>query len=131
MVCAGGGAEDTCQGDSGGPMVVRKDEKWYIYGVTSYGFKCAEPEAPGVYVRVSAYVDWILENTDDLIVASGVLDGATACMDDTGVSTDVTNSNNNPQNVTPDGASPTTEPVTTQWSKTCRKQMCYYHYLTF
>ena len=119
VVCAGtsAGGKDTCQGDSGGPMVVRKESVWYIYGVTSYGFKCAEPEAPGVYVRVSAYVDWIMANTDNLIVATGVLNGATACSDDTGVMTDGTNSNDNPQNVTPEGEIATTAPVTT-------KQVC-------
>lgn len=36
--------------------------KWVLVGVTSFGYKCALPERPGVYARVTMFVDWI-QNT--------------------------------------------------------------------
>ena len=64
MVCAGftEGGKDSCQGDSGGPLVVPRsssDASAIIYGVVSWGRKCAQPYAPGVYARVAKYLGWI------------------------------------------------------------------------
>ena len=57
MVCAGypEGGQDACQGDSGGPLVV--DDQ--LVGVVSFGNGCAEAGYPGVYARVSSYVDQV------------------------------------------------------------------------
>jgi secreted trypsin-like serine protease len=61
QICAGraGQHKDTCRGDSGGPLVAKNttDERWYLIGITSYGFGCGNN---GVYTRVSSFYNWIL-----------------------------------------------------------------------
>ncbi|NXL61667.1 ENTK Enteropeptidase, partial [Chordeiles acutipennis] len=61
MICAGYdiGGVDSCQGDSGGPLTFEDGNKWFLVGVTSFGHECALPKRPGVYVRVTMFVDWI------------------------------------------------------------------------
>uniref|UniRef100_A0A1S4H878 Peptidase S1 domain-containing protein n=2 Tax=gambiae species complex TaxID=44542 RepID=A0A1S4H878_ANOGA len=64
QLCAGDEEMDTCPGDSGGPLHVMllKDKKLvpFLVGVTSFGKICGVP-APGVYIKVSKFGDWIIE----------------------------------------------------------------------
>ncbi|XP_024915380.1 trypsin [Cynoglossus semilaevis] len=57
MICAGSpyGGKDSCQGDSGGPLICNGK----LMGIVSWGISCANPRYPGVYTKVSNYVDWI------------------------------------------------------------------------
>ena len=60
------GGVDTCQGDSGGPLVCQNSSSspFVVEGITSFGFGCANYGYPGVYTRVSSYVDWIYSVID-------------------------------------------------------------------
>lgn len=49
---------DACQGDSGGPLQYRINDTFYITGVVSFGISCST-SLPGIYTRVSSYIDWI------------------------------------------------------------------------
>lgn len=64
MLCAGGDV-DACQGDSGGPLACQRDvtlklSPFVIWGITSWGDKCAVKNKPGVYTDVANYMHWIL-----------------------------------------------------------------------
>ncbi|GFQ87264.1 serine proteinase stubble [Trichonephila clavata] len=48
------------RGDSGGPLMVeRENGQWVLAGTVSHGIRCADPNLPGVYMRIAAYRPWI------------------------------------------------------------------------
>ncbi|CAG9565381.1 unnamed protein product [Danaus chrysippus] len=63
-ICAGGiNGQDSCEGDSGGALMGRvdADNNWMAIGVVSFGpTPCGVAGWPGVYTRVTAYIDWIV-----------------------------------------------------------------------
>ena len=84
------GGMDSCQGDSGGPVAVRnaEDTDWLLIGITSWGYGCAQDGYPGVYTKVSNYINWIRINTDGCVdpnssQACDASNGIVGCMDET------------------------------------------------
>ncbi|CAF1384571.1 unnamed protein product [Didymodactylos carnosus] len=65
QICAGhiGEGKDTCQGDSGGPLVVKENDKWFLAGITSFGYGCDDG---GVYTKSSAFRTWVTAYTGAL-----------------------------------------------------------------
>lgn len=65
QLCAGGvKGFDSCRGDSGGPLMgidsTTGKPYWFLAGVVSFGpSPCGLQGWPGVYTRMSDYVDWI------------------------------------------------------------------------
>ncbi|XP_062977533.1 transmembrane protease serine 12-like [Elgaria multicarinata webbii] len=73
-LCAGSetGRVDSCQGDSGGPLMCgfQNNAKYYLIGITSYGYGCGRPKLPGIYVNISKYRSWVESKLSKTTTAS-------------------------------------------------------------
>lgn len=72
QMCAGGiKGKDSCTGDSGGPLMkieALNDEppRYYLIGIVSFGMEeCGLHTRPGVYTKMTKYIDWILEHAEN------------------------------------------------------------------
>ncbi|XP_046737946.1 venom serine protease 34-like [Diprion similis] len=65
QICTYTPGKDACQFDSGGPLLWQNpnSRRLFIVGEISYGRACAS-SAPSVNTRITAYLDWILANTE-------------------------------------------------------------------
>ena len=59
--------KDSCQGDSGGPVVYRPDinSNFHQVGLVSFGTRICGIGIPGVYTKISSFLDWIDENLEE------------------------------------------------------------------
>ena len=64
-ICAGHeeGGKDGCGSDSGAGLITNVGGHMILSGVMSGGIRCGKPKQPGIYTRVSKYVQWI----DDVV----------------------------------------------------------------
>lgn len=55
------------QGDSGGGLMCEvEDGRWVLAGIVSWGDMCGTTGRPGVYTKVSSFVDWIEQTTTEV-----------------------------------------------------------------
>ncbi|XP_046961235.1 trypsin CFT-1-like [Vanessa cardui] len=62
QMCAGildQGGRDPCEGDYGGPLL----HNGVVVGISTFGTACGIRGYPGVYSRVSSYINWIQNNS--------------------------------------------------------------------
>ncbi|KAG8283310.1 serine-type endopeptidase activity protein [Homalodisca vitripennis] len=68
VVCAYAPGKDLCRGDSGGPLMMYRmyngTRRVFALGIDSYGKSCLKEGFPGVYTRISEYMEWLIENMD-------------------------------------------------------------------
>ncbi|CAI6351380.1 unnamed protein product [Macrosiphum euphorbiae] len=62
QLCAGIKGRDSCMGDSGGPLIWPKGSQYYLVGVMNFGHLSCGTDIPGVYARVTSFLEWIVEN---------------------------------------------------------------------
>ncbi|XP_026683810.1 CLIP domain-containing serine protease 2-like isoform X1 [Diaphorina citri] len=73
QICVGGKVgKDACKGDSGGPLTWMGSfdsailARNYLIGLVSYGPTCGtKSENPGVYTRMTYFLQWILDHLED------------------------------------------------------------------
>ena len=71
-MCSGGErGRDSCVGDSGSALMITTDvpghlaPNWKLVGIVSFGPSiCGTKNVPGVYSKVSHYIDWIKETVE-------------------------------------------------------------------
>ncbi|XP_071542466.1 venom protease-like [Panulirus ornatus] len=64
QICMREEHQGSCHGDGGSPLNYFSPSvrRYYVAGIVSFGYDCGNPDFPGVYTRVGAYLDWIVEN---------------------------------------------------------------------
>jgi len=64
FLCAANPGRDSCSGDSGGPLIVQNGPgaQWVQAGIVSWGIGCGLAPYPGVYTRVTSFMQWINKN---------------------------------------------------------------------
>lgn len=61
MICAGDKGHAICKGDSGGPLIDAQTKA--LIGIVSASSPRDCVKKPGIYTRVSGYIDWIKQNS--------------------------------------------------------------------
>ena len=65
-----------------GPLLVERNGRYVIAGVTSWGYDCGAQGYPGVYARVTAQLDWIHDSIGGNRTLCEVDDSDAKCIQD-------------------------------------------------
>ncbi|XP_029173024.1 soluble guanylate cyclase 89Db-like [Nylanderia fulva] len=68
MFCSGylEGERDACSGDSGGPLHVKGVHgQLEVIGIVSFGRGCGRRNFPGIYTKVTNYIEWLKDHLDE------------------------------------------------------------------
>ncbi|KRZ96746.1 Transmembrane protease serine 9 [Trichinella sp. T8] len=79
--CAGGsfGGHGICDGDSGGPITCERNGKLVVFGISSgYTGLCGQYGKPGIFTKVSSFLDWIKKTDAELDTAMDMSKGKKA-----------------------------------------------------
>ena len=59
--------KDSCGGDSGGPVVYRPNinSNFHQVGIVSFGSRICGKRIPGVYTKISSFLNWIDDNLEE------------------------------------------------------------------
>ena len=63
----------------GGPLVTPNPDLYELIGVVSWGYGCAQADAPGVYARMTKVLQWISKTTFQSWSACGRCEDPTDC----------------------------------------------------
>ena len=84
QICARGPEnKDSCNGDSGGPLM-RLDlsnGKFELIGITSFGTRACDSLTPGVYTKISKYLDFIRKYITESADSTDYIDTGTNSID--------------------------------------------------
>ena len=59
------GGQDACSGDAGAPLVcLDENDEPVLYGLATWGVGCAYADYPGIYAKMSAFIDWMGNKID-------------------------------------------------------------------
>ena len=67
VFCARKDGGYTCGGDSGGPVVYRPNinSNFHQVGLVSFGSRICGNRIPGVYTKISSFLNWINDNLEE------------------------------------------------------------------
>ncbi|OXA41734.1 Serine proteinase stubble [Folsomia candida] len=63
--------QDPCKGDSGGPLMLKVKNRITQIGIISHGQGCSSPAFPTIFSRMSKFIEWIQQNTQDALYCRG------------------------------------------------------------
>nr|ACO10356.1 Serine protease easter precursor [Caligus rogercresseyi] len=69
QMCAGGELDkDSCNSDSGGPLIYKANDfsetPMFQVGIVSFGTRPCGIRKPGIYTRISSFLEWIKDNLE-------------------------------------------------------------------